>query len=161
MPGDAGAPTALRSMTKSMVCFSSVMWWRTLQTKYLPEWSEPAASSWATVPARRMEPRRLTSVEPVQRTNQPDSIRTDCERRVSSSPSLTVAVSSEVTVVPAKSERPWASSSVRPESLVVPPVPSASLSVKSVCLAIFAEGRRTSHVMSTESTVAAAGVVQA
>ena len=32
------------------------MLWRTLQTKYLPECIEPAASSCTTVPTRRIEP---------------------------------------------------------------------------------------------------------
>src|SRR5207302_4263606 len=74
-PGDGGSatPTALRTSTNAISCLSAVMRWRTLHTRYLPECSAPAASSFATVPARRMPPSWLASVVPWQRTNQPAS----------------------------------------------------------------------------------------
>src|ERR1035441_9045828 len=107
------------------------------------------------VPARRIEPRRFTSAVPVQRTNHPASMSTDCERWVSSWASFTVGDSRDVIDDPTKAARLRAPSSVRPESLWVPPAPEESLSASSVCIAVLEEGRMTSQEMCTASTVAA------
>src|SRR5262249_45417990 len=74
--GDA-APTALRISTKAISWALALMWCLTLHTRYFPEWRAPAASTSTIVPARRIAPRRLVSVEPWQRTNHPASRRTE------------------------------------------------------------------------------------
>src|SRR5262249_11852956 len=101
-PPAGGGPTALRTSTTRILCASCVKVWRTLQTKYLPEFRLPAPSICTIVPARSTLPRRPASVSPSQRANQPASRSSAWARSVSSPASSTGAVSITVIGFPVK-----------------------------------------------------------